>query len=236
MPVAAPRLIVQLLLVYLAISYAALWYTVLHSRKLHRAQRIAHAVNATPLALTAQLPPAEIADLVKQASVNACTRQMNAIFMLATKNSSTDWTLALSRLQHLIFYWHARGLEAHTFVFADDHALDVHAECLLDKYCHFVLESSLESKADSYFKRIALQQMLQLSSASSCANVLRDVLVMRAAGARESPPTLGYDIIDRAALAPFGHGTCLESHVQYNTRHRCLLYILRHDDAARLSA
>ena len=211
-------LIFRLLVAYLCVSYAALWYSVLRTRNTYHS-RSTTLDNQTITALP--LPPS----VLMQTPVT-CTIALNAIFIVVNLRVRMDWMHALSRLRHVLFYWQARGLLAHVYIFSAGHVAELHNECDPDVYCQFLLVPDPNKASDGHLKRLAASKL----DRGVCAVSFRDIVVLRSADAHEKLPVIDYSIIDRAAVAPRQRGTCLESEMSYNSRRHCLLYVLRYSD------
>lgn len=215
--IAYKTLLFRLIIAYLCVSYAALWYSVLRSRKTYTARSIPPAKQT----ITVLPPPPSVLEITPL----PCTISINAIFIVVNSNVNMDWMHALSRLRHVLFYWQARGLPAHVYIFSPDHALTLQNECKPDVYCHFLLIPESIKASDGHLKKLAAKQF----GRDACAVSFRDILVLRPTDAHEKPVVIDYSIIDRVAVAPLRHGTCLESQMPYDSRRRCLFYVLRYD-------
>lgn len=217
-------LIFRLLIAYLCVSYAAVWYNVLRTRNTHNGRSITPG-NQT---ITALPPPPSVSI---QTPVT-CTVALNAIFIVVNPHVQMDRMQALSRLRHVLFYWQARGLLAHVYIFSAEYVAELNNECKPDVFCHFILVPEPIKASDGHLKRLAARQF----DRDVCAVSFRDIVVLRPADAHEKPPVVDYSIIDRAAVAPRQHGTCLESQMSHNSRRRCLLYVLRYSGEEALVA
>lgn len=218
------NLIFRLLIIYLCVSYAALWYGVLRPRTTYNGRSVI-VDNQTIRALP---PPPSSNELFQTPS--ACTVVLNAIFIVVDLHTRMDWKHALFRLRHVLFYWQARGLLAHVYIFSTGHVAELHNECKPDVYCHFLLVPDPIKASDGHLKKLAASKL----DRGVCAVSFLDIVVLRPAGAHETLPVIDYSIIDRAAVAPRQRGTCLESERSYNSRRRCLLYVLRYSDEETL--
>jgi len=212
-------LMLRISIVYLGVSYAALWYKMSKKHEKLPAQTL--VVNDTEhIALNfanRQVP--------MTTPVICAHNEINAVFMLALSKDNRYWQIALSRLRHVIFFWQGRGKQATIILFTDQHSSFLQNECAQDKYCHFVMNSELHTFSDGKLKQLAAKSIF---NKTDCVGIFRDIIILRSPIGQEQAAVLDYNVVDRASIAVVGHGTCLENNVNYESRQRCLLYILRY--------